>query len=142
MLRPLATASLLLSLLLTGCGEQPQALDRVDGVTVLVAGNRSGGSDQRIAGTLRNINGCLGLELNEQNKWIAVFPNGSEVADDGLSVTLPNGSAVSAGDFIEAGGDTFDRGHPPENAPDIPAKCGNVSAALLTDPHVSEEDRD
>lgn len=127
------------SLLLTGCGEQPRAVE-ADGVTVLVAGSRSGGSDQRIVGTLREINGCLGLELNEQNRWIAVFPEGSEAAGDGLSVTLSNGSEMRIGDFIEAGGDTYDRGHPLENAPDIPAECGDVSAALLTDPHVLEED--
>jgi hypothetical protein len=108
-------------------------------VTVLVAGRRSGGSDQRIVGTIREINGCLGLELNRRSRWIAVFPEGSEVAGDGRSVTLTNGHELRVADFIEAAGDFYERGDAPVNAPDVPAKCGDLSAALLSDPRVIEQ---
>jgi hypothetical protein len=128
---PLAAASLLLS----GCGENAKAVE-TNGVTVLVAGNQSGGSDVRIVGTIREINGCLGLELGE-NRWIAVFPEGSEVAEDGRSVTLSSGSELKVGDKIEAGGE-FYANRPPENAPAVPERCGEISAALLNDPHVLE----
>lgn len=129
---PIAGASLLLS----GCADQAQPVE-ASGVTVLIAGSRSGGSDQRIVGTLREIDGCLGLEL-EKNRWIAVFPEGSEAAEDGLAVTLSNGSELRVGDMIEASGDFYEHDDPPENAPTVPERCGQLSAALLTDPHVLE----
>jgi hypothetical protein len=122
-------------LLLSGCGEKAKAVE-TNGATVLVAGNQSGGSDVRIVGTIREINGCLGLELGE-NRWIAVFPAGSEVAEDGLSVTLSNGSELKVGDKVEASGE-FYRRRPPENAPAVPERCGEFSAALLNEPHVLE----
>lgn len=123
-------------LLLAGCGDQGQAVE-VNGVTFLIAGNRSGASDQRIVGTLRELDGCLGLELGE-NRWIAVFPEGSEPAEDGLSVTLSNGDELRVGDRIEAGGDFYESDDPMENAPAVPDQCGDLSAALLSEPHVVE----
>jgi hypothetical protein len=123
-------------LLLSGCLGQPQTVV-ANGVTVLVAGHRDGASSMRIVGTLRVINDCLGLEL-ATNRWIPVFPEGSEVADDGRSVTLSNGSQLRVGDKIEAGGDFYEPDDPMENAPAVPERCGEISAALLDDPRVLE----
>jgi hypothetical protein len=123
-------------LLLSGCLGRPHTVE-AHGVTVLVAGHRNGASSMRIVGTLRVINDCLGLDL-ATNRWIPVFPEGSEVAEDGLSVTLSNGSELSVGDKIEAGGDFYDPDDPMENAPAVPERCGEISAALLDEPQILE----
>lgn len=128
---------LLASVLLTGCGDDSRAVE-ANGVTVLVAGDVDGASTQRLAGTLRVIDGCLGLQL-AQNQWIAVFPAGTEVADDGQSVTLSDGSELRVGDEIEASGDTYDHDDPVGGAPEVPEQCGKVSAALLNEPRVIKQ---
>lgn len=131
-----------LALTLAGCGEEPRVVETAD-LTVLLAGDQSGSSDVRMVGVLTDVNGCLGLVIPDsspENRWVAVFPAGSDVADDGRSVTLSNGSRLRLGDFIESGGEDYGtgRGPGPENTPVVPEQCGKVPAALLTDPRVTE----
>ena len=141
-LRAKLLIALLLALALAACGEEARIVETAD-LTVLVAGDQSGGSDVRLAGVLTDVNGCLGLVLpnsTPENRWVAVFPAGAEVADDGTSVTLSDGSVLRLGDFIESAGELYGAGvRPgPEDTPDVPEQCGQVAAALLTDPRITE----
>jgi hypothetical protein len=141
-LRPKLLIALPLAVTLAACGEEPRIVETED-LTVLVAGDQSGGSDVRLAGVLTEVNGCLGLVLPNsapENRWVAVFPASSEVADDGTWVNLADGSVLRLGDFIESGSELYGAGiRPgPENTPDVPEQCGEVPRALLTDPQITE----
>lgn len=70
------------------------------GVTVLIAGYPSHGSDALGGGTLEVVGGCLGADGD-----VYVFPQGTDVVDEEpLTLDIPGSGEVSLGEEFDVGG--------------------------------------
>ena len=121
----LLTAAVLLAL--AGCSSEA---DKDERPTLLVGVPMNGGTDVRLAGTVSNVRGCVGLS-SEGASFPVVWPHGTEYAGgDGTSIRLPDGRILDLGDEFEGGGG-FE--HPDSSLvpSGIPEECLDDEVAVL-----------
>ena len=93
--------------LLCACGGSAAVQVQQHGdTTALVSGDDGEGSDAEVRGRVQvGAGGCLGLASDSASEAVAViWPQGSELADDGQSIEIPDVGQVRVGQYVSGSG--------------------------------------
>ena len=102
------------------------------GTTALVSGDGAQGSDAEVRGRVQaGVGGCLGLVTEGVNEPVSViWPEGTELADDGKSIDIPDVGQARVGQYVSgAGGEISDPSG--DRFADVPPEC--LDQELLID---------
>lgn len=122
-------ATLTLPALLAGCGGSDVVT--AGDVTVLVGERSQEGMEALLSGRLAVLDGCLGLESEDEvASYVVVWPHGTEVVDeDPLTISVPDDGEHSVGDRLQVGGgETAPSGRP--GGVDVEAECPGAAVWL------------
>lgn len=115
--------------LLAGCGGSDVVT--AGDVMVLVGERSQEGMEALLSGRLAVLDGCLGLETEDEVvSYVVVWPHGTEVVDeDPVSISVPDDGEYSVGDRLQVGGgETAPSGRP--GGVDVEAECPGAAVWL------------
>ncbi|MCM3659910.1 hypothetical protein M3148_02710 [Georgenia satyanarayanai] len=106
-----------------------------NGSVILVSAEVNGVMDASLSGVIvRTEHGCLAL-TDDPTDIPVLWPHGSTLSADGVSVDVPNFGTVTVGDEVWAGGGYINPGSGDEPiVPTLPEECapsGDTSVAAL-----------
>lgn len=97
-----------------------------DGARVVVAGPADGGDDAQVAGEVRLVDGCLGID-----DAVALWPSGTDiVGDDPLTIEVPGVGELQVGDSVRGAGGYTEPGRY-DGKPSLPESCSKAPVVFF-----------